>query len=109
MILLDLLFELGFKGLTKYYLTKLRKRLILWLAGNELPVILNCKVYDDVLKYNERERGDILKSNCRIESIEKHIQREAAINKMNADKGVSRHGNTFVLHPEIPGPRRVRY
>ena len=81
------------------YLTKLRKMLILYLAGKRLPVILNCKVYDHVIKFNKDVYGDILTSNCNIEKIEKHIQDEAAVMTSCARKGIMKRGNVFVLSP----------
>lgn len=95
---MDLL-DLGVREFFRIYLTKLRKMLIVWLAGKKLPVLLNSRVYDDVIEYNRKKAGDILTYNCRIEKIEKHIQREAAINKMNENKGVIRQGDAFALDP----------
>ncbi len=88
------------------YLTKIRKMLIVWLAGKKLPVILNSKVYDDVIKYNRDQAGDILISNCGIERLSTYVNKEIDVYETVRQKGVIRKGNSFVLLP--PAGRSVR-
>jgi len=85
------------------YLAKIRKRLIVWLAGDKLPVILNCKVYDDVINYNRGRAGDILISNCSIEMISTYINEEIEVYESVRQKGVIKKGYSFVLLPPREG------
>ena len=76
---------------------KIRVKIIILLAGRDMPVILNSKVYDDIISYNLRNYKDVLIHNCQVENFESHLIREVKLNESCGRKGVERTGNAFVL------------
>ena len=73
------------------------------------PLLINAKIYDDIITYNRRKfGGDIVVHNCVIEEIGKHIREEIHKNEMVKDKGVTRYGNAYVLNPALSERRRVK-
>ena len=77
---------------------KWRRKLINWLAGHDIVVIINTKVYDYVLDANkELLPGSCLYRRNEIVSLEHSIQQEVK-HRINLEKqGVSKQGNAFVL------------
>jgi hypothetical protein len=76
---------------------KQRRWLINKLAGEDIAVIINTKIYDIVLLANEETGKNCLYRRNRVISHEKAIQDEVA-QRINLDKqGISKQGNAFVL------------
>lgn len=81
----------------KKYLLNIRYWLIIKLIS-DAPVIVNCTVYNDVLKYNTNKRGFYIYKNNKVKSIEAMIENE--IRRFSIDSSmdnVLRKGNSFVL------------
>ena len=76
---------------------KQRRWLINKLAGEDIAVIINTKIYDIVLLANERTGKNCLYRRNKVVDHEKAIQDEVA-QRINLDKqGVSKQGKAFVL------------
>ena len=76
---------------------RLRRWLINKLAGEDIAVIINTKIYDIVLLANERTGKNCLYRRNKVVDHEKAIQDEVA-QRINLDKqGVSKQGKAFVL------------
>ena len=76
---------------------KLRCALIKWLAGIDIGVIINCKVYDYVLEANRELDDYVLYERNEVVELEKALQEEVA-NRINLHRqGISKQGNAFVL------------
>lgn len=75
----------------------LRRRLINWLAKDDITVILNTKVYDCVIEANL-----LLKKNCIIDrnnivNFEREIDFEVEQRISLAKQGIKKYGKAFVL------------
>jgi len=81
---------------------KLKTKLILWLAGDDISVILNSKVYNIVLKANREIKGSkCIFNNNNVVSFEDVIQFEVSQRVNLAKQGIRKYGNGFALDPSL--------
>ena len=76
---------------------KLRAKLINWLAGEDIAVIINTVVYDYVLEANETLGKDCLFERNKIVSLDNYIDAETYHRMILAKQGVRKQGNSFIL------------
>jgi hypothetical protein len=76
---------------------KFRSWLIDKLAGEDIAVIINSKVYDYVIEANSKDGLYFIHNKNKVVSLESAIQAEVA-QRINLDKqGVIKQGRAFVL------------
>lgn len=85
----------------KYCLDYLRYRLIILLAG-DYSVIINCKVYDDIITYNKRKsNNNCFFNNLTVEPLESVIKKN--VNEISAlsRRGLTRTSSGAIVLSEI--------
>ena len=76
---------------------KLRRKLINWLADDDIAVIINTDMYDSVLRANSGLGKSNLYKRNKIFSLEKCIQTEV-VQRIDLDKqGIIKQGDALVL------------
>lgn len=80
---------------------KLRYKLIKWLAGGEMSVILNSKIYDVELIANYENSKYSLFDNNKLIRFDDVINKEVDTAFELAKQGVRRSGKGFVLDPKL--------
>ena len=84
------------------YLTlNMRRKLINWLAGEEIVTILNTKVYDIVLQANEETGKNCLFRRNKVVDHDKVLDAEMFARQELARQGIGRSGPGFVLDPSL--------
>jgi hypothetical protein len=80
---------------------ELRYKIIKWLAGNEMSVILNSKVYDVELIANYENSKHCLFNNNKTIRFDEVVNREVDTALELARHGVRRSGRGFALDPKL--------
>jgi hypothetical protein len=80
---------------------ELRKKLINWLAGEDICVIVNCHMYDQLLDVNEMVYDNHVIRGNKIFNLEERLKKEVAIRINLAKQGISKQGKAFVLKEVI--------
>jgi len=80
---------------------KLRAKLINWLAGEDIAVIINTVVYDYVLEANETLGKNCLFRRNKVSSLDNYIDVETYHRMILAKQGVKKKGNSFILDPSL--------
>ncbi len=77
---------------------RFKRWLIDRLAGDDIIVIINAKVYDYVLLANneEKDKNQLYKRN-QVFDFDKSIQDEVALRIALDKQGISKQGNAFIL------------
>jgi len=76
---------------------KTRRKLINWLAGEDIVVIINTDIYDSVLRANSGLGKSHLHRRNKIFNLEKRIQTEVA-QRIDLDKqGIIKQGDALAL------------
>jgi len=76
---------------------KLRTRLIDWLAGRDITVVVNAVVYDYVLDANELLSKDCLFRRNDISSLDAYVDEETHRRVILSKQGIRKYGDSFVL------------
>lgn len=80
---------------------KFRRKLINWLAGEDVIVIMNSRVYDYVLEANLTRGKSCLFRRNRVSNLEHQINKEVNHRVDLARQGVRKHGKGFALDPSL--------
>jgi len=80
---------------------KLRTRLIDWLAGRDITVVVNAVVYDYVLDANELLSKDCLFRRNRVSNLDYQINKEVNRRVDLARQGIKKQGDSFILDPSL--------
>jgi len=76
---------------------KWRKKLINWLAGKDICVIMNCHMYDQLLDVNEMMYDNHIIRDNKIFNFEERLKKEVD-HRIDLDRqGISKQGKAFVL------------
>ena len=82
----------------------LRRRLIDWLAGEDLCVVINSRMYDQLLSVNEMIKQDhCLFRRNKVFQLEGRIQAEVNQRLKLLEQGIHKQGRALVLDPFYKG------
>lgn len=80
---------------------KLRRKLINWLAGEEIVTVLNTKIYDIVLQVNIDTGKNCLFLRNKVVDHDKVLDAEMFARQELVRQGIGRSGPGFVLDPSL--------
>ena len=80
---------------------ELRRKIINWLAGEGIAVIINTTTYDYILHANNKLDKNCLFRRNKVYSLDKTINEELDLRLELAKQGVRKSGNGFVLDPSL--------
>jgi predicted nucleotidyltransferase len=80
---------------------ELRRKLINWLAGEGITVVINTTVYDYVLEANDMMKDCCLFRRNKVVSLDEYVDKETDKRMNLAKQGIRRRGNAYMLDPRV--------